>query len=138
MGGWESHVLLNPNMKARHWIMTQDAPRPSGQIVFAHFPRKQKSPESCHGDLLAEGGAHSLQALGSRRAIDQAATGARVAQKIPGREDAQRLTSMGFHGGGKGLGSAGCQTHLEVSEVPGAIVILATLPGEGGPEVHLD
>lgn len=28
--------------------------------------------------------------------------------------------------------------HLEVSEVPGAVVILATLPGEGGPEVHLD
>lgn len=28
--------------------------------------------------------------------------------------------------------------HLEVSEVPGAIVILNTWPGEGGPEVHLD
>lgn len=28
--------------------------------------------------------------------------------------------------------------YLEVSEVPGAIVIFNTWPGEGGPEVHLD
>lgn len=37
-------------------------------------------------------------------------------------------------------GPCGCRymAHLEVSEVPGAIVILNTWPGEGGPEVHLD
>lgn len=28
--------------------------------------------------------------------------------------------------------------HLEVSEVPGAVIILNTLPGEGGTEVNLD
>lgn len=41
-------------------------------------------------------------------------------------------------GGRKGLGTAGYLTHLEVSEVPGAVVILTTLAGEGGPKVHLD
>jgi hypothetical protein len=40
----------------------------------------------------------------------------------------------------KRKGPCGCRrmAHLEVSEVPGAVVILATLPGEGGPEVNLD
>ena len=61
-----------------------------------------------------------------------------MGQKIPGREDAQRLASVRFPGGGKGLRTAGYLTHLEVSEVPGAVVILATLSGEGGPKVHLD
>lgn len=35
-------------------------------------------------------------------------------------------------------GASHARAHLEVGEVPGAVVILATRPGEGRPEVHLD
>lgn len=40
----------------------------------------------------------------------------------------------------KRKGPCGCRymAHLEVSEVPGAVIILNTLPGERGAEVNLD
>lgn len=38
----------------------------------------------------------------------------------------------------KRKGPRGCRAYLEVSEVPGAVIILNTLPGEGGTEVNLD
>lgn len=96
------------------------------------FPHEQKSPNLYHGDLLAEGG---VQALQVQELQTRAAPGTRMAHDILEWEEVGTCEAPW-----KRKEPCGCRrmAHLEVSKVPGAVVILATLPGEGGPEVNLD
>lgn len=60
--------------------------------------------------------------------------GQKILWKDPALREAPRPCSVGLCWAEGGCGRA----HLQVGEVPGAVVLLAALPGERGPEVHLD
>lgn len=82
----------------------------------------------------------------------RAAQAPRRVQKIPRRPRCLKtvgaLARLRGGGGSRSTGcapgprcapaSAGPRAHLQVGEVPGAVVLLAARPSERGPEVHLD